>query len=1623
MSLFITNHSKSVSIGKNATVLSNIYSNTIQNTNLLVNNFINHQTALVNSNLTVISNLTVDYLQASNIEVKSALFNNVTITNNLSILNKELVHENLEVYGNGYLNALQTTNLTFSGNLNISNLNINNSLYAPVETILGDLQVNKEVYISTALLDNGSNNLNTNITNLTLSNIVLDNNLTVGKNVYVTNDLTVLGDANIGKLKTTYLTFVDNIIITNLTVATDLLVLGNESILGNLYVTTFNANNVILSDLTTISMYNNNATITTNYTTLNIGYTNVSTLSNLYASYGSIDNLSILNNGYITKLNNQQNIIIYNTNSILNNLYNSGILSSNSILSTNLYINQSALFNNLSIINSILINTDETLLSNLYLYGTLLYTNQIINNAIISSLTDQSSITIISNLVNQNVIIGGNLWGSGNNQQRLQISQLTAIGNNLINLQTLSGNSIQTSNLQANNATIINSLLSVLGNVTILSAIQTNATNNSAIIPNIIVNSNLSLFNGNVTIFSNLFLPSNLSIVSEDQINGNITVLGTASIPNANITTITSITGNYTNLSILTNMTTLGNQINTNLFINQSIIGKLSTISNIDITSRLTLSNLIKYSDLIVGQNETVLSGLLSPTSSGETILGNLSILNSLTTSNLYNTNLTSFQIVATNMTISTGGSLNMSTGNAIISNLSMLAGVGNSSNLVNSFVTSLSNNSNNITLLNFNINNTVFVTNSFLANNVQFSNRLISTNLLITNLNNISLNPLTIINSTYLSPITITNLTATGSLLIQNATFTNITNLSGININGNITIVNNQQQTGNLQINNSLTLLSLTNIASINNLVTTNITNVSNLYNNQMSVLGSILVQNNETISNLSALNNNTILTATVTSITILGSGSGSNINPTNLIINSNFSMLSNVSVLGNLSVLQTIQGTNVSTNSQLVNILTTSNLSVINNTELLLIQGNESILGNIQIINPNPAVVGSPYINNWSTVISTNIQTSNLWIPSGVITTNITVIQNENISGNLTNATNIVYAGSVITTGNLNPLLYEIINTNIQVQNSILVTIGDTYLNGLFSTLLVNNIMTNQNASMNTITTNSLLVTNFTNLVGGLQYVAGSETVLQIFQPNTISAPNNYMTTLTVLTTMSVLGTANILSKLQVSNLQFINNNLTGLTLLALDNGGNLTTLVNNWSYLANSTNFYYSSLSGSSSVIISIQPTSLNIRVGLGGTTNQNLITATGLTANTSYLVSILTNLPESGVTAGLTGLTTLSLVPDVSLLTTNQALYTDGNMIVNGNISANNALMYRNKILNGAMNINQYNNSSILISSIGFSSGYTTFLVDRYIQNCQFFNGQIQLTYLTNLSIADAPYQYGFTNASMYSVLNALEFIGSNNYFSPLQIIEDAMITDLEWGTAFGKSITVSFWIKSNTLNHTIHIISPLYTNFYVSKINLPSAGTWYYITITVPPPPVGSTWVNATGTNGRGILLGIDVIDTRYSVTSVYNQWQTNGPSEDNPLMWQTTGNYLIFTGVQLEVGTVATPFEWKPYLIELNLCQRYFERIYPPTSGYLYSTGNIFTNTVLCNYLGVMTSKKTNIISPSVNVNQTLLNGLITGYTYFEPTINIGISYITANRDVNVGFLAGSYIDVSAELS
>ena len=240
--------------------------------------------------------------------------------------------------------------------------------------------------------------------------------------------------------------------------------------------------------------------------------------------------------------------------------------------------------------------------------------------------------------------------------------------------------------------------------------------------------------------------------------------------------------------------------------------------------------------------------------------------------------------------------------------------------------------------------------------------------------------------------------------------------------------------------------------------------------------------------------------------------------------------------------------------------------------------------------------------------------------------------------------------------------------------------------------------------------------------------------------------------------------------------------------------------------------------------------------------------------------------------------------------------------------------------RNHIINGDMRIDQRNAGAALNNAANGS-----WAVDRWVRYQNVGASNIG----RNLNSITPP--AGFTNylgiqISTAGTASASEYTNFQHY------IEGFNAADLAWGTANAQSATISFWVRSSlTGGQGFALQNGNNTLGYPFTVNISAANTWEYKSITIPGPTTG-TWDT---TNGRGITLIVDLgMGSNFRFTS--GSWQSaNVQGATGALNLNQTLNATFYiTGVQLEPGTVATPFERRSYGQELALCQRYYYKTY-----------------------------------------------------------------------------------------
>ena len=255
--------------------------------------------------------------------------------------------------------------------------------------------------------------------------------------------------------------------------------------------------------------------------------------------------------------------------------------------------------------------------------------------------------------------------------------------------------------------------------------------------------------------------------------------------------------------------------------------------------------------------------------------------------------------------------------------------------------------------------------------------------------------------------------------------------------------------------------------------------------------------------------------------------------------------------------------------------------------------------------------------------------------------------------------------------------------------------------------------------------------------------------------------------------------------------------------------------------------------------------------------------------------------------------------------------------------------------KNRIINGDMRIDQRNAGASVTPASG------SYTLDRF----NFSLSQAsKLTCQQNAASVTPPTGFtnylGVTSSSAYTV-------GASDYFILQQAIEGFNTSDLAWGTANAKTVTLSFWVRSS-LTGTFGglITNAAQTRSYPYSYTISSANTWEQKTVTITGETSG-TWLT-TNSVGMYVIFGLGV-GTTYSGTA--GSWQGSallGATGATSVVG-TNGATFYITGVQLEQNTSATPFERRLYNQELANCQRYYTQSWG--SGAFSAVGNAANGT------------------------------------------------------------------------
>ena len=400
------------------------------------------------------------------------------------------------------------------------------------------------------------------------------------------------------------------------------------------------------------------------------------------------------------------------------------------------------------------------------------------------------------------------------------------------------------------------------------------------------------------------------------------------------------------------------------------------------------------------------------------------------------------------------------------------------------------------------------------------------------------------------------------------------------------------------------------------------------------------------------------------------------------------------------------------------------------------------------------------------------------------------------------------------------------------------------------------------------------------------------------------------------------------------------------------------------------------------------------------------------------DTSGSADAITLDPSGG--AVLAGVTTISTARVTSGIVTNTFIVGAGVTISESGIEASGIGITcasingtqiggrRNLVINGAMNVAQRGTSST-------TSGYGS--VDRFEVQ---YSGTDEAPTHSQADVASGttPYTEGFRKSLKITNGNQTGGAGAGDLIRINHILEAQNVANSGWNyTSSSSFITVSFWVKSSVAQN---FYGYLYTydgsNYsYPFETGTLTADTWTKITKTIS----GNSNITIDNNNAQGLVIVIaPFFGTNYTASGVtLNAWKAWSGSErfpDNTSTWYTTNDATFeITGVQLEVGSQATPFEHRSLGEELSLCQRYYQVIAkgsdgtsgaraPLVSGAMWGAGEFY---------GVFTFKTKMRTIPSLDVT----NGTDYWQVYNQTTDTCDtLAYNNASPEAISLYLSGN---------
>jgi len=331
-------------------------------------------------------------------------------------------------------------------------------------------------------------------------------------------------------------------------------------------------------------------------------------------------------------------------------------------------------------------------------------------------------------------------------------------------------------------------------------------------------------------------------------------------------------------------------------------------------------------------------------------------------------------------------------------------------------------------------------------------------------------------------------------------------------------------------------------------------------------------------------------------------------------------------------------------------------------------------------------------------------------------------------------------------------------------------------------------------------------------------------------------------------------------------------------------------------------------------------------------------------------------------------------------------------------------------FRNRLINGSMVIDQRNAGAAV--TVNGAAPYT---VDRW------FAEDATDGAFTVQQDSSAP--TGFNFSAKVTITTADASLAATQYAVFTQRIEGFNTADLMWGTASAKTVTLSFWVRSSLTGTFGGVLANSAENYsYPFTYSISAANTWEQKSVTIAGPTAG-TWIGATNGKGMIVTFALGSGSTYVGTAGAWAAADYRGGATGQTSVIGTLNATWDVTGVQLEVGSVATPFERRDYGRELIMCQRYFQLLVnngQSPAGY----GNVDTSSAF--QISVPTAVQMRG-TPTYNdsVGRFRYNGsniTPSGYTVYATNSNL-VNILASTTGASLNYTGTFTVGVAASLS